>query len=215
LFTGLVEGTGHVVSVENGGMTRLAINAGRLAGETKVGDSISVNGVCLTVNEADAETLVFYAMPETLRRTALGGLHEDGIVNLERAMTLGARFGGHVVQGHVDGVGEVVSVTPEGGPQGGAEIWEFSAPSNVLKYAVEKGSICVDGISLTLVYVSESSFTVSILSQTKRVTNLQSLVPGNKVNLEADIIGKYVERLLEPWLKANPQSFERRVEDAV
>jgi riboflavin synthase len=214
LFTGLVEGTGRVVSVENGGMVRLAIYAGRLAADTMVGDSISVNGACLTVNEADAETLVFYAMPETLRRTALAGLREDGVVNLERAMTLRMRFGGHIVQGHVDGVGEVVSVAPEG-PQGGAEIWAFSAPASVLKYAVEKGSICVDGISLTLVCVSESSFTVSILPQTKRVTNLKSLVPGDRVNLEADVIGKYVERLLEPRLKENLQDFERRVEDAV
>ena len=214
MFTGLVEGTGRVISVEDGGMARLTVRAGPLAGETRVGDSVSVNGVCLTVNEADAETLVFYAMPETFRRTALSGLREDCVVNLERAMTLGARFGGHVVQGHVDEVGEVVSVTPEG-PQGEAEVWEFLAPPSVLKYAVEKGSVCVDGISLTLVSVRDSSFTVSILPQTKRATNLQNLAPGERVNLEADIIGKYVERLLEPRLKANPQSFERRVEDAV
>lgn len=217
MFTGLVEGTGRVTSVEEGGMARLAVHAGRLAEDTRVGDSISVNGVCLTVNEADAETLVFYAMPETLRRTALGGLREGGVVNLERAMALGARFGGHVVQGHVDGVGEVVSVTPEGGDprEGGAEIWEFSAPVGVLKYAVEKGSVCVDGISLTLVAVGESSFTVSILPQTKSATNLRSLGPGDRVNLEADVIGKYVERLLEPRLRGNVQTFERRVEDAV
>lgn len=217
MFTGLVEGTGRVTSVEEGGMARLTVHAGRLTEDTRVGDSVSVNGVCLTVNEADAETLVFYAMPETLRRTALGGLREGGIVNLERAMALGARFGGHVVQGHVDGVGEVVSVTPEGGDlyEGGAEVWEFSAPAGVLKYAVEKGSVCVGGISLTLVAVGESSFTVSILPQTKSATNLRSLEPGDRVNLEADVIGKYVERLLEPRLRGNLQTFERRVEDAV
>jgi riboflavin synthase len=195
-------------------MARLAINVGRLAEDTRVGDSVSVNGVCLTVNEVDAETLVFYAMPETLRRTALGSLREGGVVNLERAMMPEKRFGGHIVQGHVDGVGEVVSVTPEVG-KGEAEIWEFSAPADVLKYAVEKGSVCVDGVSLTLVAVGESSFTVSILPQTRRVTNLQNLAPGDRVNLEADVIGKYVERLLEPWLKGSSQTFERRVEDAV
>lgn len=195
-------------------MARLVINVGRLAEGTRIGDSVSVNGVCLTVNETAAETLVVYAMPETLRRTALGGLREGGIVNLERAMTPEKRFGGHIVQGHVDGVGEVVSVTPEG-REGGAEIWEFSALPSVLKYAVEKGSVCVDGISLTLVAVGESSFTVSILPQTRRVTNLQNLAPGDQVNLEADVIGKYVERLLEPWLKESSQTFERRVEDAV
>jgi riboflavin synthase len=214
LFTGLVEGTGHVISVEEDGMVRLAINVGRLLEDTRVGDSVSVNGVCLTVNEADAETLVFYAMPETLRRTALGGLREGGHVNLERAMTPEKRFGGHIVQGHVDGIGEVVGVTPEG-PEGGPEIWEFYAPPGVLKYAVEKGSVCVDGISLTLVAVGESSFTVSILPQTRWVTNLRNLESGDRVNLEADVIGKYVERLMEPWLEGSSQTFERRVEDAI
>jgi riboflavin synthase len=214
LFTGLVEGTGRVISVGEGGMARLAIDVGRLAEDTRLGDSVSVNGVCLTVNEADAETLIFYAMPETLRRTALGSLREGELVNLERAMTPGKRFGGHIVQGHVDGVGEVVSVTTEG-REDATEIWEFSAPAGVLKYAVEKGSVSVDGVSLTLVAVGESSFTVSILPQTRRVTNLQNLAPGDRINLEADIIGKYVERLLEPWLKGSSQTFERRVEDAV
>jgi riboflavin synthase len=205
---------GRVISVEESGMARLAIDVGHLAEDTRVGDSVSVNGVCLTVNEVDAETLVFYAMPETLRRTALSSLREGGVVNLERAMMPLMRFGGHIVQGHVDGVGEVVSVTPEVG-QDGAEIWEFSAPLGVLKYAVEKGSVSVDGVSLTLVAVGESSFTVSILPQTRSVTNLQNLAPGDRVNLEADVIGKYVERLLEPWLKGSSQTFERRVEDAV
>jgi len=210
LFTGLVEETGYVVSVEEGGMTRITVLAERLAEGTRIGDSVSVNGVCLTVNEKNGETLVFYAMPETLRRTALGDLREDSVVNLERAMTLETRFGGHIVQGHVDGVGEVTSVTPEGD----AEIWEFGAPELVLRYAVEKGSVCVDGISLTIVSVKESSFTVSILPQTKEATDLQSLMPGDRVNLEADIIGKYVERLLEPRSR-NLQTSERSVGDAV
>ena len=187
-------------------MARLGVFAGRLTGGTGVGDSVSVNGVCLTVNEREGDKLVFHAMPETLRRTALGGLKEGGIVNLERAMTVGARFGGHIVQGHVDGVGEVRDVRLEGG----AEIWEFSAPEVVLKYAVEKGSVCVDGISLTLVSVEGASFTVSILPQTKEATNLRSLMVGDRVNLEADIIAKYVERLLGKSSQA-----ERSVEDAV
>ena len=214
MFTGLVEGTGRVVSVEKGSMTRISISAGRLAEDAKVGDSVSVNGVCLTINASDGEVLVFYAMPETLRRTALSWLREGSIVNLERAMTSETRFGGHIVQGHVDGVGEVLSVRPEGS-EGGAEIWEFSAPEEVLKYAVEKGSVCVDGISLTLVSVKESSFTVSILPQTKEATNLSSLSLGDRVNLEADVIAKYVERLLRPQLGENLQTSERSVEDAV
>jgi riboflavin synthase len=213
LFTGLIEGTGRVTSIEEGGMARITIYAGSLAGGVATGDSVSVNGVCLTVNEQDVQGLVFYAMPETLRRTALEDLREGSLVNLERAMTPEKRFSGHIVQGHVDGIGEVLSVTPEG-PRGGAEIWEFSASEGVLRYAVEKGSVCVDGISLTLVSVNESSFTVSILPQTKEATNLKGLSPGERVNLEADVIGKYVERLLMPRLD-NLQISERSVEDAV
>src|SRR5919202_3647605 len=212
MFTGLVEGTGRIVFfVKRRGMIRLGIVAGRLAKDLKVGDSVSVNGVCLTINEREGEVLVFLAMPETLRRTALSGLKEGGIVNLERAMTPEMRFGGHIVQVHVDGVGEILEVRPEGG----AELWKFAAPEAILRYAVEKGSICVDGISLTLVSVEKSSFIVSILPQTKEVTNLRNLRPGDRVNLEADVIAKYVERLLVPRSGRNSQTSERRVEDAV
>ena len=155
--------------------------------------------------------LVFNAMPETLRRTALGRLRPGSPVNLERAMPAGGRFGGHLVQGHVDGVGEVLDVRPEGG----AEIWTFGAPEGVLRYTVEKGSICVDGISLTVVSVKDNAFTVSILPQTKQRTNLRELGVGEKVNLEADLIGKYVERLL-PHVGRVSGGFERSVDrDAV
>jgi riboflavin synthase len=211
LFTGLVEATGRVLFVERGDMARLGIFARPLVKDMKDGDSVAVNGVCLTVNEQEGEELVFLAMPETLRRTALSGLREDSIVNLERAMTPQRRFGGHIVQGHVDGVGEVLDIRPEGG----AELWEFAAPEPVLRYGVERGSVCVDGISLTLVSVKESSFIVSILPQTKEVTNLRNLRLGDRVNLEADVIAKYVERLLVPRSAKNSQTSERRVEDAV
>ena len=194
MFTGLVEEVGRVSSLQDGEMLHLSISADLVTGDTRAGDSISVNGACLTVGEADGRTLTFFAMPETLRRTALGSLVEGSPVNLERAMAAGSRFGGHIVQGHVDGVGEVLGVRPEGE----AEIWEFGAPEAVLRYCVEKGSICVDGISLTIVSVGDSSFTVSILPQTRANTNLGTLDEGSKVNLEADVIGKYVERLLEP-----------------
>ncbi len=210
MFTGLVEEVGRVSRLEEGEMLRLSISAERAAEDTREGDSVSVNGVCLTVGETDGRTLTFYAMPETLRRTALGGLAEGGAVNLERAMAAGSRFGGHIVQGHVDGVGEVLGVRPEGE----AEIWEFAAPESVLRYAVEKGSVCVDGISLTLVSVEEGSFTVSILPQTRANTNLAGLGEGDRVNLEADVIGKYVERLLEPRIERIATA-ERSVEDAV
>ena len=211
MFTGLIEGTGRVVSLENNGMARIVIRDRRFAKDVKTGDSVSVNGVCLTVNEVRGEVLAFYAMPETMRRTALGGLEEGGIVNLERPMMLGSRFGGHIVQGHVDGIGEVLGLSSEGD----AEIWEFSAPVDILRYAVEKGSVCIDGISLTIISVRESSFTVSILPQTKKETNLNTLAIGDQVNLEADIIGKYVERLLSPRLSDALHGSERSVEDAV
>jgi riboflavin synthase len=210
MFTGLVEATGTVEAVEPGGMSRLVVAAGEVADGVRVGDSVSVNGVCLTVSEASAGKLTFYAMPETLRRTALGTLSAGSAVNLERAMSPQSRFGGHIVQGHVDGVGEVLGVRPEGG----AEIWEFRAPEAVLRYTVEKGSVCVDGISLTVVAVGDGSFTVSILPQTKEATNLGHLGVGDLVNLEADVIGKYVERLLGPRLGRVEQT-ERSVEDAV
>jgi riboflavin synthase len=211
VFTGLVEEVGRVVSLEAGETFRLKVSAKRILGGTGIGDSVSVNGVCLTVNELDGASLTFHAMPETLRRTALGALAEGSLVNLERAMTLERRFGGHIVQGHVDGVGEVLAVYPEGD----AQIWEFEAPAGVLRYTVEKGSVCVDGISLTVVALRDASFTASILPQTRANTNLRELSVGDHVNLEADVVGKYVERLLEPRLVGRVQDLERSVEDAV
>jgi riboflavin synthase len=208
VFTGLVEEVGRVSGLEAGEMFRLSLSANRTVEGTRVGDSVSVNGVCLTVNELDGETLVFSAMPETLRRSALGTLAEGSAVNLERAMSPADRFGGHIVQGHVDGVGEVRGIRHEGG----AEIWVFGAPDAVLRYVVEKGSICVDGISLTVVSVRDTSFTVSILPQTRANTNLKELGVGDRVNLEADVVAKYVERLLGPRRAGD---LERSVEDAV
>jgi riboflavin synthase len=211
VFTGLVEEVGRVVALEEGEMLRIGVSAGRAAGDTREGDSVSVNGACLTVGAVSGETLYFYAMPETLRRTSLGALSEGRSVNLERAMGARDRFGGHIVQGHVDGVGEVLGVRPEGD----AEIWEFAAPPEVLRYTVEKGSVCVDGISLTVVSVGEHSFTVSILPQTRANTNLRERRVGDRVNLEADVIGKYVERLLGPRFEAQQATLERSIEDAV
>jgi riboflavin synthase len=211
VFTGLVEEVGRVVSLEAGKTFRLKVSAKRVLGGTGLGDSVSVNGVCLTVNELDGASLTFHAMPETLRRTALGALAERSLVNLERAMTLERRFGGHIVQGHVDGVGEVVRIRSEGE----AQIWELKAPEDVLRYTVEKGSVCVDGISLTIVAVRDASFTVSILPQTRARTNLGKSRAGDRVNLEADVIAKYVERLLKPRLIGKVQNLERSVEDAV
>jgi riboflavin synthase len=210
VFTGLVEEVGRVTSIGEGEMLRLSISAGRVIEDTRAGDSICVNGACLTVGEVDGRTLTFFAMPETLRRTALGGLAVGSPVNLERAMSAGSRFGGHIVQGHVDGVGEALGVRPEGD----AEIWEFGAPEAVLRYCVQKGSVCVDGISLTIVSIGDGTFTVSILPQTRANTNLGELGTGSRVNLEADVIGKYVERLLGPRVVERFSTFERSVADA-
>jgi riboflavin synthase len=210
VFTGLVEDVGRVSSIGEGEMLRLSITAGRASEGVRAGDSVCVNGACLTVGEVDGMTITFFAMPETLRRTALGDLAVGSPVNLERAVSAGSRFGGHIVQGHVDGVGEVLGVRPEGD----AEIWEFGAPEAVLRYCVQKGSICVDGISLTVISVGEGNFTVSILPQTRANTNLEELGVGGRVNLEADIIGKYVERLLEPRLVERLSTFERSAADA-
>jgi riboflavin synthase len=210
MFTGLVEEVGRVSSIGEGEMLRLSISAGRVSEGACVGDSVSVNGACLTVGEVEGGTLTFFAMPETLRRTALGGLGAGSPVNLERAMSAGGRFGGHIVQGHVDGVGEVGGVRPEGD----VEIWEFEVPETVLRYCVQKGSICVDGISLTIVSIGDGTFTVSILPQTRANTNLGELEAGSRVNLEADIIGKYVERLLGPRLVGRLSTFERSAADA-
>ena len=207
MFTGLIEHVGYISEVraeEGGEMHRLAVAERSLAGEVRSGESIAVNGVCLTVDFVEQGSVVFNVMQETLRCSALGDLSEGDAVNLEPAMAAGERLGGHVVQGHVDGVGGVLGRSPEGG----AEIWSFAAPESVLRYTVEKGSICVDGISLTVVSVEdgddggdeEGCFTVSVLPQTREATNLGGLHDGARVNLEADVIGKYVERLLGPHL---------------
>ena len=214
MFTGLVEEVGRVRSLRaavEGGDAHLGLSADVVLGGTRVGDSILVNGACLTVDEIDGGGLVFYTMPETLRRTALGDLTEGSPVNLERAMEAGGRLGGHIVQGHVDGVGEVLDVRPEGD----AEIWTFGAPEPVLRYAVEKGSVCIDGISLTVVSVERDRFTVSILPHTRSHTNLGELGVGSHVNLEADVVGKYVERLMQPWQGKEVTHPERRTRDAV
>lgn len=219
MFTGLIQQAGTVSEVreaESDGMHSLVVAAPDVAQEARFGESIAVNGVCLTVErvERKGETVegrvAFNAMRETMRRSALGDLTVGDPVNLELAMAAGERLGGHIVQGHVDGVGRVISRTTEGG----AEIWAFAAPESVLRYTVEKGSICVDGISLTVVSVEdgdykageeggeggEGRFTVSVLPQTREATNLAGLADGARVNLEADVIGKYVERLAGPHL---------------
>jgi riboflavin synthase len=190
MFTGIVIEQGVVELAP----PQLVLRAPQVAADVAIGDSVAVDGCCLTVTAADGPRLQFDAVPETLRRTTLGGFAPGSTVNLEPALRAGDRLGGHVVQGHVDGVGELVSAEPEGD----AVNLTFAAPEPVLRYVIEKGSITVNGVSLTVTGFDEATFSVSIIPHTREVTNLGGLEPGDRVNLEADIFGKYVERLLVP-----------------
>jgi riboflavin synthase len=188
VFTGIVRELGRVAAVENGAAAvRLVVEAPETAARAEVGASVAVAGVCLTVVEARDGTLAFDAVPETLRRSSLGRLEPGSRVNLEPAVGAGEPLGGHVVQGHVDGVGAVRSL--------GDPTW-FDAPPELLRYCVEKGSIAVEGCSLTIAALDESGFAVALIPHTLAVTTLGALAPGDPVNLEADVLAKYVERLL-------------------
>ena len=189
MFTGIVQEIGR--AKENGGSSLIIEAAASLDG-LKLGDSIAVNGTCLTVASLDEGSFSVDTMPETLRRTNLGLLTPGAPVNLEQALTLSTPLGGHITQGHVDATGSLVSTDPEGD----ALMMRFEAPPQVMKYVVEKGFIAVDGISLTVVEWDESSFTVSVVKYTQDNTNLGVRKPGDVVNLEVDILAKYAEKLL-------------------
>jgi riboflavin synthase len=193
MFTGLIREVGSVLSVEGGADgVRLTIEAPQTAAETQLGDSIAIDGVCLTVVAVAGNSFAFDAVPETLDRTSLGTLDHGSRVNLEPALRAGEALGGHYVQGHVDGVGAVRSVEPEGD---GKRIW-FDAQPELLRYVVEKGSIAVQGTSLTVAAVDDTGFAVALIPHTLEVTTLGELEPEDPVNLEADILAKYVEKLL-------------------
>ena len=188
MFTGLVEAMGRLEARE-GARLRFACP---FAAELAVGDSVSVNGVCLTVEERDEATFSCTAVAATLRRTTLGGLQPGDAVNLERALRADGRLGGHIVQGHVDGVGHLEARRPDG-PW---ELLRIAAPEEVLRYVVPRGSIAVDGVSLTVAECGSDAFGVAIIPHTADATTLGALRPGAPVNLEADVIAKYVEGLL-------------------
>jgi riboflavin synthase len=189
VFTGLVREVGTVLSMDGG---RLTLDAPVTARDAQPGDSVAVDGVCLTVVERGDATLAFDAVPETLSRTSLGTLEHGSRVNLEPALRAGDALGGHYVQGHVDGVGTVRSVEPEGD---GRRIW-LDAPAGILRYVVEKGSIAVQGTSLTVAATDGDGFAVALIPHTLEETTLDRLAPGDRVNLEADVLAKYVEKLL-------------------
>jgi len=188
MFTGIVEEIGIVKGISPG---RLTIEAKKMLEDTKPGDSIAVNGACLTVTSISKDNFSVDVMPETIRRTNLGRLHYGNPVNLERGMLAKGRFGGHFVQGHVDDVGKVLSLQPEEE----AVIVRISAPAHLMPYTVNKGFIAVDGVSLTVIDCDDFSFSVSLVAYTREHTTLGNKKPGDIVNLEMDIIAKYVERL--------------------
>lgn len=189
MFTGIIEETGKIISV---GAGRIAVQAKKVLQGTQIGDSIAVNGVCLTVTTMTSSEFTADVMPETLSRTNLGSLGKGNSVNLERAMAADGRFGGHIVSGHIDGTGTVSKLEKDGNA-----VWVYiSAPSNIMNLIIEKGSIAIDGISLTVAKVNDKEFAVSVIPHTGEETTLLGKKAGDVVNLENDVIGKYVQKLM-------------------
>ena len=193
MFTGIIEEIGTIKSINSNGISsQLCISANKILEDTKIGDSIAVNGVCLTVTSIKSNLFTADVMAETLRRSNLGSLIPQSKVNLERAMIANGRFGGHIVSGHIDGTGTIVETKPEGNA-----VWiKINCSDNLLKYIIHKGSITIDGISLTVAKVTDSDFSVSIIPHTAANTTLLQKKSGDVVNLENDVVGKYIEKLL-------------------
>ncbi|HVF07468.1 MAG TPA: riboflavin synthase [Actinomycetota bacterium] len=198
MFTGIVEELGAVRSLDAG---RLVVACGVVTDDSAVGASVAVNGVCLTVVSRSEDSLAFDLSSETAARTSLRRLEAGAPVNLERPLTLGARLGGHVVQGHVDGVGEVAAARPDGA--GGVRL-RLAVPAGLMRYVVEKGSITVDGVSLTVAELHDGGVTVALIPHTLAATTLGAAAPGDPVNLEVDMIARYIERALERSKERRP-----------
>ncbi len=191
MFTGIVEEVGRIKAIGSG---VLQVSASKVLEDVQLGDSIAVNGICLTVTEFSGSSFRADVMPETIRRTSLAELKIGSPVNLERALTLSSRLGGHIVSGHIDGVGRIVSLKDDKN----AILMKVAADVGILHYIVEKGSVALDGISLTVAAVTDRDFTVSLIPHTRQVTNLGSKGEGSLINIENDVVGKYVEKLLQP-----------------
>lgn len=189
MFTGIIEEVGKLKSLTRG---QIIIECRQVLEDMKIGDSISTNGICLTVTAFDDKTFSADVMPETIRRTSLEGLTVGSKINLERALRLSDRLGGHIISGHIDGVGRIVSMRAEGN----AHVVEVEASRSILRQTVEKGSIALDGMSLTVVDVNERTLSVSLIPHTIEVTNFVEKKIGSPLNIETDIIGKYIERLM-------------------
>lgn len=192
MFTGIVQAVGRVSKLD-GGVLTLDAPTSFVDGTLEIGESIAVNGCCLTLVSEEGG-LRFDLSPETLARTSLGDVRPGSKVNMERAMQAGARFGGHIVQGHVDATGTLVSIRPEGN----SVVYRFQAPAEYDRYLIDKGSVTIDGISLTVVHPDAGAFDVWVIPHTLQETHLGELQPGSRVNLEFDVIARYVEKLLAP-----------------
>lgn len=211
MFTGIVEEVGTITRIQRGARSCvLTVDCSLVLEGSAVGDSIAVNGVCLTVTSLDRHAFSADVMAETMNRSGLGQLSSGSRVNLERAMPADGRFGGHIVSGHIDGTGTIRALK-----QDDIAVWyTVEASPSILRYVVEKGSVAMDGISLTVAAADESSFRVSVIPHTQAVTALCGKGPGDRVNLECDIIGKYVEKLLRPVPTETEKPAENRLTEA-
>jgi riboflavin synthase len=208
MFTGIIEETGRLLSLENG---RISIRASKVLQDLHIGDSVAINGICLTAIRFDHQHFEADVMPETIQRTSLADLHIGSLLNLERALTLSSRLGGHIVSGHIDGTGVVRSFRPEGN----AILMNVEAEENMTRGIFEKGSVALDGISLTVVEVKAKEFTVSLIPHTVVSTNLKDKKPGDQINIETDVVGKYVHKFLhmDSFDKASSPSQEALTEE--
>jgi riboflavin synthase len=210
MFTGLIEDTGTVLSFQRRGEAGLLAVATTLPlAEIAIGDSVAVNGVCLTVTSKENRSLTFDVSPESIIRTTIGAASSGNRVNLERALKLGDRLGGHIVAGHVDCTGQLARAEQ----RSGNHQLLFTVPGDHARYLVEKGSVAIDGISLTVNSVSRTGFSVNIIPHTFSHTTLAALRSGDQVNIETDIIGKYVERLVTPWQSQSGLSMKTLAEN--
>lgn len=211
MFTGIIEEIGEIKSIKRGTKSaQLTIKGKIVTSDSKIGDSIAVNGVCLTATTINGDEFTADVMAESMRRTALGSLKAGSRVNLERAMAAGGRFGGHIVSGHIDGTGVVSKLEKEDNA-----VWvTIDTEAKILRYIIEKGSIAIDGISLTVAYVDDKCFKVSIIPHTASETTLLTKAPGDTVNLENDVIGKYVEKLISTPISENKKESASKLDAA-
>ncbi|AKA70601.1 riboflavin synthase [Clostridium scatologenes] len=210
MFTGIIEEVGRILSVSKGiNSAQINIEAKKVLEDVKLGDSIAVNGVCLTVTSFKHNSFTVDVMPETIRRSSLNNLKKGSLVNLERALALGERLGGHIVSGHIDCTGKIANIKNED-----IATWiTLEVPDDALRYIVLKGSVTIDGVSLTVAEVNEKSFSVSLIPHTKGETTLYEKNLGEDVNIECDLIGKYVERLV--FMKQKEEKKESKITEAM